>query len=492
LAQEVLVTSASAKNLEELERRAVFELECLAYPSRSWVAPQRHNGHPVYDALIVGGGQSGTTIAFRLLRERVTNICVLDRSVEGRDGPWINFARMHTLRTPKEVIGPELGIPSLSARAWYEARFGEQAWTALDKIPRELWHDYIAWLRRMVGVSVTHEAEVTDIEPLTDGLFAVAATIGGKARTLFARNVVLATGIEGSGRWIVPGFIADTLPRDRYAHTSEQIDFDALSGRRIAVIGASASAFENAATALEHGAEAVGLYCRRPTLPVVNPNRWIEFAGFLRHFGDLDDAKKWRFMKLIFDMKQPPPQESFQRCVRHRNFTLQLGSPIERVKLENSAVQLTAQGATTTADFVIAGTGFGIDFSARPELGRLAPYIARWSDRYQPPPGEEHPTLGGFPYLSSTFQFTEKQTGSAPYLKNVFCYTYAAMPSLACTAGISQLKFGVERIGYGITRELFLADADLHLANLRNYSDVELDTSTYKTAGHAPPRVKSG
>ncbi|MGA2944438.1 MAG: NAD(P)/FAD-dependent oxidoreductase, partial [Xanthobacteraceae bacterium] len=230
----------------------------------------------------------------------------------------------------------------------------------------------------------------------------------------------------------------------------------------------------------------------RPTLPVVNPNRWIEFAGFLRHFGDLDDAKKWRFMKLIFDMKQPPPQESFQRCVRHRNFTLQLGSPIERVKLENSAVQLTAQGATTTADFVIAGTGFGIDFSARPELGRLAPYIARWSDRYQPPPGEEHPTLGGFPYLSSTFQFTEKETGSAPYLKNVFCYTYAAMPSLACSAGISQLKFGIERIGFGITRELFLADADRHLANLCDYSDVELDTSAYETAGHTLPQLKSG
>jgi FAD-dependent urate hydroxylase len=486
------VTSASAKNLEELERRAALELECLAYPSRTWVAPRRYNGHPVYDALIVGGGQSGTTIAFRLLRERVTNICVLDRSVEGRDGPWINFARMHTLRTPKEVIGPELGIPSLSARAWYEARFGEQAWIALDKIPRELWHEYIAWLRRMVGVSVTHEAEVTDIEPLADSLFAVAATIGGKAHTLFTRNVVLATGIEGSGRWTVPDVIADTLPRDRFAHSSEQIDFDALRGRRIAVIGASASAFDNAATALEHGAAAVDLYSRRPRLPVINPNRWIEFAGFLRHFGDLDDAMKWRFMKFILDMNQPPPQDAFQRCVSHCNFTLHLGCPVERVGLENGAIRLMVPAATATADFIIAGTGLGIDFSARPELSRLAPYIARWSDRYQPPPGDEHPTLGGFPYLSSTFQFTEKETGSAPHLKNVFCYTYAAMPSLACTAGISQLKFGVERIGSGVTRELFLADADRHLADLRNYSDVELDTSDYKAAGFAPPRLKSG
>jgi hypothetical protein len=66
------------------------------------------------------------------------------------------------------------------------------------------------------------------------------------------------------------------------------------------------------------------------------------------------------------------------------------------------------------------------------------------------------------------------------------------MPSLACSAGISQLKFGVERIGYGITRELFLADADRHLANLCDYSYVELDTSAYETAGHTLAQLKSG
>jgi FAD-dependent urate hydroxylase len=491
---EATVISGAAKNLAELERRAAFELECLAYPSRPWVAPRRHGGEPIYDALIVGGGQSGTTIAFRLLRERVTNIRVLDRSIEGRDGPWITFARMHTLRTPKDVVGPELGIPSLSARAWYQARFGETAWAELGKIPRELWHEHIAWLRRMVGIDVTHQAEVTGIRPIADGVFAVEATIAGRQQTLFARNVVLATGIEGSGRWIVPDFIATALPRDRYAHTSEIIDFAALNGRRIAVVGAGASAFDNAATALEHGAAAVDLFCRRSKLPVVNPNRWIEFAGFLRHFGDLDDATKWRFMKFIFDVNQPPPQDAFLRCARHRNFTLHLGSPVEELKLEDGGIRLTTPAASATADFVIAATGFAIDFSARPELSHLAPHIACWSDRYRPPPGQEHPTLGGFPYLSSTFQFTEKLPGSAPYLKNVFCYTYAAMPSLACTAGISQLKFGVERIGYGITRELFVADADLHLADLHSYGEIELDASAYDSARSSEPplRLKSG
>jgi cation diffusion facilitator CzcD-associated flavoprotein CzcO len=483
--------AVAAKNLQELAQRAAFELECLGYPARAWVAPRQHAGQPVYDALIVGGGQSGVTIAFRLLRERVTNIRLLDRNPEGGVGPWVTFARMHTLRTPKDVNGPELGIPSLSARAWYEARFGEDSWAGLDKIPRTVWHEYLGWVRRTVGIDVTYDVEVTDIEPLAGGLLAVTAHIGGQQQTLIARNVVLATGMEGSGRWIVPEMIKDALSRERYAHTSEAIDFAALAGRRIGVIGAGASAFDNAATALEHGAAVVDLYCRRPKLPVINPNRWIEFTGFLRHFGDLDDAMKWRFMKLIFDMNQPPPQDAFERCARFDNFTLHLDSPIQSLALAQDVIQLKTPQGLTSADFLIVGTGFAIDFAARPELVRIAPQIARWSDRYQPPAGEENPLLSAYPYLSPYFQFTERVPGAAPYLKNIFCYTYAAMPSLACTAGISQLKFGADRMGFGITRELFLGDADRHLTSLRDYREPELDTSAFEAARRYPASTRA-
>jgi len=483
--------SVAEKSLEELSRRAAFELECLGYPAREWVSARSHAGQQVHDAVIVGGGQSGVSIAFRLLRERVTNVRVLDRMSEGQEGPWITFARMHTLRTPKAVIGPELGIPSLTARAWYEARFGADAWNDLDKIPREYWHDYLLWVRRTVGIDVTNDAEVTDIAPMADGLLSVSVRVGGVPQTLLARNVVLATGIEGCGRWIVPEMIAQALPRTRYAHTSEPIDFAALAGKRVAVIGASASAFDNAAVALEHGAAAVDLYVRRRTLPTVNPNRWMEFAGFLRHYGDLDDSRKWRFMKFIFDVGQPPPQDTFERCTRFANFDIKLGSLLEAVAFTGDTITLKTPQGLATADFLIAGTGFVVNFASRPELDRIAPHIARWSDRYRPPAGEESPLMGAFPYLSGHFQFTEKVPGAAPYLKNVFSYTFAAMPSLACSAGISQLKFGAERIGFGLTRELFLDDADDHLAALRAYSEPELDTSAFDAArGHRAPFLR--
>jgi cation diffusion facilitator CzcD-associated flavoprotein CzcO len=461
--------------LGELEQRVRFEMDCLGYPSRQWTIGRSRNGLPVHDVIIVGGGQSGISIAFRLLRERVTNIHVLDRSPAGSEGPWVTFARMQTLRTPKLVTGPELGIPGLSPRAWWEAQFGAHSWQSLNKIPREAWQDYLLWVRKTVGIAVSNETEVTDIEPLADGLLAVHANFKGTAQRFLTRKIVLATGIEGCGRWAVPAAIAEALPRTCYAHTADPIDFDALAGKAVAVVGAGASAFDNAAMALEAGAASVELFVRRKRLPTVNPNRWMEFAGFLRHFGDLDDARKWRFMKFIFDMNQPAPQDTFERCARHANVFLHLGCPIDHVCFENGRISLTSPNGTQGFDFLIAGTGFVVDLAKRPELARFHDQIACWSDRYRPPAGEEHALLGAYPYLSVNFQFTEKTPGSAPFLGDIFSYTFAAMPSLACSAGISALKFGLDRIATGITRALFVEDADLHLQSLRQYDEVELD-----------------
>ena len=479
-------------DLADLERRVRFELDCLGYPARPWIIPGHRDGGQVHDVIIVGGGQSGTSIAFRLMRERVTNSRVLDRNPRGFEGPWLNFARMHSLRTPKVVTGPDLGVPSLSARAWWQACYGEASWQGLNKIPRESWQAYLLWVRKSVGIEISNEAEVTDIEPLDDGLLAVHANIGGAAQRLIARNVVLATGIEGSGRWFVPPVIADALPKRCYAHTSEPIDFSALTGKAVAVIGAGASAFDNAAMALESGAASVKLLARRKRLPTVNPNRWMEFAGFLRHFGDLDDARKWRFMKTIFDMNQPPPQETFDRCTRFANFSIQLGCPLERIGFKDEKILLTTPHGDEAFDFLIAGTGFAVDLAARPELARFHDQIACWSDRYRPPDGEQHALLGAYPYLSSSFQFTEKTPGSAPYLSNIFSYTFAAMPSLACSAGISALKFGVDRIATGISRGLFIEDADVHLQSLRDYDEQELDPSAMIRREANSDRVRDG
>ena len=74
---------------------------------------------------------------------------------------------------------------------------------------------------------------------------------------------------------------------------------------RIAILGGGASAFDNAQYSLKSGVGAVEVFVRRPELPRINPIRFMEFAGFLHHFADLDDATKYAgidfFMQVRWD-----------------------------------------------------------------------------------------------------------------------------------------------------------------------------------------------
>src|SRR4051812_15106618 len=315
---------ASSPELAALSRQVQRDLQLLDYPRRPWVSPrQTRAGAPVYDVVIVGAGQSGLTAAFGLARERVGNVAVLDKNPLDRAGPWLNFARMRTLRTPKYLTGPDLGIPSLTPRAYYEAQFGEGSWETLGLIPKELWASYLSWFRRTLQIPVEPETTVGALEyDASERCFTVPCTGPVGQRLLFARRVVLATGIDGSGEWRIPREVSEALPRKLYAHTRDDIDFEALRGKRVAVLGAGASGFDNGATALEHGAAEVHLLFRRPKLVNVNPSRWAEFVGFLKHAAVLPDADKWRYFLQILRRGQLPPADTLARAQQHPHFHL--------------------------------------------------------------------------------------------------------------------------------------------------------------------------
>ena len=340
------------------KRGIARDLSLTDYPARSWVPPRRYQDQPVLDVLIVGAGQGGLAVTFHLLRERVSNIMLIDQRKEGEEGPWTNFARMLTLRTPKYLTGPDLGIPSLTPRAWYEAKYGADAWDSLDKIPRETWHEYIGWYRSVLKLPVRNEVRLTQIVPVED-LFQVTLkpTNGGAEEIHYARKVVLATGTEGSGRWSIPPLIEENLPRDRYAHTAQRIDFNELAGKKIGVLGAGASAFDNAATALEHGAAEVSLFARRHAIPAINPFRWMEFTGFLHHFADLDDAQRWEAMVKVYSFNQPPPRDTLERVRRFENFRLHLASPWVDAGIEGGKVWAKTPDHRHEFDFVLICTG---------------------------------------------------------------------------------------------------------------------------------------
>ena len=78
--------------------------------------------------------------------------------------------------------------------------------------------------------------------------------------------------------------------------------------------------------ALEAGAAEVTVFCRRAAPQVVQPYRWVTFAGFLRHVSELDDAWRWRFMSRILGMREGFPQATWDRCARHSTFRLMTGA----------------------------------------------------------------------------------------------------------------------------------------------------------------------
>jgi hypothetical protein len=105
-------------DLARLAAQARRDLAALAHPAAAWVRPVSDpSGQHIFDVVIVGAGQSGLVIGLALKREGVGNVLLLDRNPAGYEGPWETFARMAVLRTPKVLVGAELGIPSLSVRA---------------------------------------------------------------------------------------------------------------------------------------------------------------------------------------------------------------------------------------------------------------------------------------------------------------------------------------------------------------------------------------
>jgi cation diffusion facilitator CzcD-associated flavoprotein CzcO len=101
--------------LVALEAQVRADLAKTAHPGAAWLAPkQAPDERPALDVLVVSAGQSGLATAFGLMRSQVTNILVLDKSEEGQEGPWLTYARTHTLRSPKGFTGPDLDIPSLT------------------------------------------------------------------------------------------------------------------------------------------------------------------------------------------------------------------------------------------------------------------------------------------------------------------------------------------------------------------------------------------
>lgn len=469
--------------LAALARRARQEMALFDHPPKEWVHPRLGPaGETVRDVVVVGAGQSGLGIAAALLRERITNIEVLDRNGAGQEGPWVTYARMLTLRTLKHLTGPDIGVPSLTFRAWHEAQHGRDAWDGLVRIPNGEWMRYLVWLRRTLDLPVRNGVRLLRAEPLragAPGLLALHLDTPDGPETRLARKLVLANGIDGAGGKRVPGWVWDALPRDRWAHTADAIDFAALRGQRVAVVGAGASAFDNAATALEAGASQVDVFIRRAALPQVNAFRVLETRGFFRSFGDAPDAQRWRFMQRLLSLPMPPPQDTLDRTLRHPNVRLHLGAPVLDGEATGAGLRLRTPQGWHGADFLILGTGFSVDLRLRPELEALASHAATWADHYAPPPDLADPAAGRYPYLGPGFELLPRDPATcdpaiAAALRNVHLFNVGSVVSMGPVAGgLNGMPFGLPRLLEHLSRDLFMPELDRAYAEFASYDEAD-------------------
>jgi cation diffusion facilitator CzcD-associated flavoprotein CzcO len=453
-----------------LAETARATLAYLDYPKRAWTLPRTApDGTEAADVLVAGAGINGLAIAFLLAREKVARVRVIDSSPEGQEGPWLGFARMRWLRTPKELVGPDLGVAPLSFPAWYAARFGEAAWEALERAPNAVWMDYLRWFRAAAGIAVENETTLLSVEEAPHGLFACRMRGPGGESVAYTRRIVLATGVLGAGGPQMPREIA-ALPSGLRAHSSDAIDFAKLAGRRVAVIGAGASAFDNAAVALEAGAAEVTLIARRARIEQPNVKQAMEFAGFLRHYGELGDAERFRLHQVLARFAVPPPPDSVARCTAHgARFRVLTSAPLLAVRQEEGAVSLETPRGTVLANFVIAATGFAVAMARRPELAAFHGRIALWADRF--PPAAADATLGAMPYLDGGFAYTAKRPEDAATLGRIHDVGIASVPSVGpVCVGLNGMKFGPDRVVRALTRSLFLDDAEAHVAAVEAFA----------------------
>lgn len=462
------------RSLAQLEAQVRRDLEVLEYPSKSWLPTVNGpNGEHVYDVVVAGGGHCGVTAAFALMRERITNIIVLEKGPVGREGPWQSYARMPDLRTRKAVTGNELGYPCLTFRSYFEAREGLEAYGKLQRISCDEWTCYLLWLRKILSIPVQNHSEVQLIEP-AGRLFRLTVEHAGKREAIYARRVVMTTGPLSMGGSVIPDVVSGKLPKSAWASVYEDRDFREFRGKRVVVVGAGASAFDNAGTLLELGAARVDLLMRRPKIPPVSVIRWTDWSGFLQTYADLEDAQKWAMMHQVQRTAAPPTIRAIERVEKWDNFHIHFSSPLLDTGMDEDKVWIKTPSETVRTDFVLLATGFMFDLKQNPALAPFVDEIALWKDRYTPPDGGGSEKYKNSPYLGRQYQFSEKTPGRAPYLKHIFCYNQSSTLSMGPTGRVSGLKYGIKRLMNGVCGSFVREDYEYHLQSVTNYKSTEM------------------
>jgi len=306
----------------------------------------------VTDLLVIGAGPYGLSVAREAMRAG------LSTTVVGRP---MSFWREHMPAGMYLRSGPDWHLDPAGALT-----LREFASEFPDPLPISTFLDYADWFTAEAGIEVGEE-EVTRVDTAGAGAASrgFVATLASGA-TISARNVVAAPGISRFG--VIPEWGAGLGE-----HTCELVDFAAMDGARVLIVGGRQSAYEWAALIGEAGAATVDVV-HRHAQPRFDRVSWrfvdqhledtLAHPGWWRRLPDSEQAKIarrfWEVGRLTLEYWLEP---------RIQDVRVHAGAEVAEATA--GTVTLT-DGTVLPFDRLVFATGYKADLARVPYLPRLA------------------------------------------------------------------------------------------------------------------------
>ena len=264
-----------------------------------------------------------------------------------------------------------------------------------DPVPIGVFLDHTDWFREQKGFDVDQR--------LVDTLETAEGAGGGRVRgfvatlddgtTIAAEKVLAAPGIR---HFVALPAWHEGVPEHRRAHTCDLVDFDALAGARVVVVGGRQSAYEWTALLCDHGAASVDVVHRHPT-PAFERVSW----QFVNPYVEQTLAHRGWWRGLSADEQRAIALEFWQvgRLTLEPWLTPRLKPDVVTVHASCEVVEVEehddatvlglTDGSRLTADFVVFASGYRADIGRVPYLEPLVGSLA---------------VTDGFPQLSEGFE----------------------------------------------------------------------------------------